>query len=67
MLAQSIADGILTGAIISLGAIGVAIEAGLPKDAILQGLANFGGVGRRFERKGEKKEARGERLEKKGL
>jgi len=37
----------------ALGAIGVALEAGLPKDAILQGLANFGGVGRRFERKGE--------------
>jgi len=39
----------------SLAAIGVAIEAGLPKEAILQGLANFGGVGRRFERKGERK------------
>lgn len=39
----------------SLGAIGVAMEAGLPKEAILQGLANFGGVGRRFERKGERK------------
>jgi len=39
----------------SLGAIGVALEAGLPKDAILRGLANFGGVGRRFERKGERK------------
>ena len=38
----------------ALGAIGVAIEAGLPKAAILQGLANFGGVGRRFERKGER-------------
>lgn len=39
----------------ALGAIGVAIEAGLEKKDILQGLANFGGVGRRFERKGERK------------
>ncbi|WP_459933899.1 UDP-N-acetylmuramate--L-alanine ligase [Fundidesulfovibrio butyratiphilus] len=37
----------------ALGAIGVALEAGLPKDAVLRGLAGFGGVGRRFERKGE--------------
>jgi UDP-N-acetylmuramate--alanine ligase len=39
----------------ALGAIGVAIEAGLDKDEILRGLSNFGGVGRRFERKGERK------------
>ncbi len=39
----------------SLGAIGVALEAGLEKEAILAGLSNFGGVGRRFERKGERK------------
>ncbi|MGE4291278.1 MAG: UDP-N-acetylmuramate--L-alanine ligase [Desulfovibrio sp.] len=39
----------------ALGAIGVSLEAGLDKDAILRGLANFGGVGRRFERKGERK------------
>ncbi len=39
----------------SLGAIGVALEAGLDKEAILRGLSNFGGVGRRFERKGERK------------
>lgn len=39
----------------ALGAIGVAIEAGLDKDDILRGLSNFGGVGRRFERKGERK------------
>jgi len=39
----------------SLGAIGVALEAGLPKEAILQGLANFGSVGRRFEKKGERR------------
>ncbi|MGE4551463.1 MAG: UDP-N-acetylmuramate--L-alanine ligase [Desulfovibrionaceae bacterium] len=39
----------------ALGAIGVSIEAGLPKEAILRGLSNFGGVGRRFERKGERK------------
>ncbi len=38
----------------SLGAIGVAIEAGLRKDDILRALSNFGGVGRRFERKGER-------------
>jgi len=38
----------------ALGAIGVANEAGLPKDAIMKGLENFGGVGRRFERKGER-------------
>jgi len=38
----------------ALGAIGVALQAGLPKDAILRGLANFGGVGRRFEKKGER-------------
>ncbi|MDP3425879.1 MAG: UDP-N-acetylmuramate--L-alanine ligase, partial [Humidesulfovibrio sp.] len=38
----------------ALGAIGVAIEAGLPKEAIMKGLENFGGVGRRFERKGER-------------
>lgn len=39
----------------ALGAIGVAIEAGLDKEDILRGLSNFGGVGRRFERKGERK------------
>ncbi|MFO7597570.1 MAG: UDP-N-acetylmuramate--L-alanine ligase [Desulfocurvibacter africanus] len=38
----------------SMAAIGVALEAGLPKEAILQGLERFGGVGRRFEIKGEK-------------
>ncbi|BBD08543.1 UDP-N-acetylmuramate--L-alanine ligase [Desulfovibrio ferrophilus] len=38
----------------ALGAIGIALEAGLPKEAILEGLAEFGGVGRRFERKGER-------------
>ncbi|SDB09837.1 UDP-N-acetylmuramate--L-alanine ligase [Desulfonatronum thiosulfatophilum] len=37
----------------ALGAVGVAIEAGLPRDAVLRGLKNFGGVGRRFEIKGE--------------
>ena len=39
----------------ALGAIGVALEAGLDRDDIVNGLANFGGVGRRFERKGERK------------
>ncbi|NLY40412.1 MAG: UDP-N-acetylmuramate--L-alanine ligase [Desulfovibrionales bacterium] len=38
----------------ALGAIGVALEAGVPKDDIIAGLAAFGGVGRRFERKGER-------------
>ena len=37
----------------ALGAIGVAIEAGLPKEAVVRGLKGFAGVGRRFERKGE--------------
>ncbi|WP_291327421.1 UDP-N-acetylmuramate--L-alanine ligase [Desulfovibrio sp. UCD-KL4C] len=40
----------------ALGAIGVAIEAGLDKKAILQGLSNFMGVGRRFEKKGQCKD-----------
>jgi len=39
----------------ALACIGVALEVGLGKDEIIKGLANFGGVGRRFERKGEKK------------
>ncbi|MBF0481717.1 MAG: UDP-N-acetylmuramate--L-alanine ligase [Desulfovibrionaceae bacterium] len=37
----------------ALGAIGVAVEADLPREAVLAGLAKFAGVGRRFERKGE--------------
>ncbi|WP_048831647.1 UDP-N-acetylmuramate--L-alanine ligase [Maridesulfovibrio hydrothermalis] len=37
----------------ALGAIGVALEAGIDKKAILSGLSNFMGVGRRFEKKGE--------------
>jgi UDP-N-acetylmuramate--alanine ligase len=37
----------------ALGAIGVAIEADLAKEAVVSGLAGFAGVGRRFERKGE--------------
>ncbi len=39
----------------ALACIGVALEAGLEKKDIINGLANFGGVGRRFERKGENK------------
>ena len=39
----------------AMGAIGVAVEAGLGQGAILRGLSNFGGVGRRFERKGERR------------
>ena len=38
----------------ALGAVGVAIEAGLDKEAVLRGLNQFSGVGRRFERKGER-------------
>lgn len=39
----------------ALASIGVALEAGIKKESIFQGLLNFGGVGRRFERKGEAK------------
>ena len=38
----------------ALAAIGVALEAGLPKEAVLRALEGFAGVGRRFERKGER-------------
>ena len=38
----------------ALGAIGVAMEAGISADVCLAGLAKFNGVGRRFERKGER-------------
>ena len=38
----------------ALAAIGVAMEAGVPKKDIIHGLGAFGGVGRRFEHKGEK-------------
>ena len=38
----------------ALGAVGVAIEIGIPKQAVLRGLTTFGGVGRRFEIKGER-------------
>ncbi|MGE4296399.1 MAG: UDP-N-acetylmuramate--L-alanine ligase [Desulfovibrionaceae bacterium] len=38
----------------ALGAIGVALECGIDKDVAFAGLAAFGGVGRRFELKGEK-------------
>jgi UDP-N-acetylmuramate--alanine ligase len=38
----------------ALGAIGVAIEAGLPREAVLRALSGFAGVGRRFEVKGER-------------
>lgn len=38
----------------ALGAIGVALEAGIDARCCIEGLARFGGVGRRFERKGEK-------------
>lgn len=38
----------------ALAAIGVAIEAGLPREAVLKALSSFGGVGRRFESKGER-------------
>ncbi|WP_300159957.1 UDP-N-acetylmuramate--L-alanine ligase [Solidesulfovibrio sp.] len=38
----------------ALGAIGISIEAGIPVPVIAEALAKFGGVGRRFERKGER-------------
>lgn len=38
----------------ALAAIGVALEAGIDAQCCIDGLARFGGVGRRFERKGEK-------------
>ena len=37
----------------ALAAIGVAMELGLPDDAVQRALAKFAGVGRRFERHGE--------------
>ena len=37
-----------------MGPSAISLEAGLDKQDILQGLASFGGVGRRFEKKGEK-------------
>ncbi len=37
-----------------LGAIGIAMQAGIPREDIVHALAFFGGVGRRFERKGIK-------------
>ena len=38
----------------ALAAVGVALEAGIAPAVALEGLAAFNGVGRRFERKGEK-------------
>ncbi|KXB09430.1 UDP-N-acetylmuramate--alanine ligase, partial [candidate division MSBL1 archaeon SCGC-AAA385M11] len=38
----------------ALGVIGLSIQAGLPREAIVRGLENFGGVGRRLELKGER-------------
>ena len=38
----------------ALGVIAVAMHAGISREAILQGLSSFGGVGRRMEIKGEK-------------
>jgi UDP-N-acetylmuramate--alanine ligase len=38
----------------ALGAVGVSLEVGIPLGPIAEALAKFGGVGRRFERKGEK-------------
>ena len=37
----------------ALATIAVASEVGVPDDAIARGLANFGGVGRRFQRYGD--------------
>ncbi|WP_420842847.1 UDP-N-acetylmuramate--L-alanine ligase [Desulfovibrio mangrovi] len=38
----------------ALGAIGVSLEAGISEAACIEGLSGFTGVGRRFERKGER-------------
>ena len=38
----------------ALAAVGVALEAGIASECVIGGLDRFGGVGRRFERKGEK-------------
>ncbi|NCC25143.1 MAG: UDP-N-acetylmuramate--L-alanine ligase [Deltaproteobacteria bacterium] len=38
----------------ALAAIGVSIHADIPKEAIVSALAGFGGVGRRFEHRGER-------------
>ena len=38
----------------ALASVGVALEAGIAPEHIIEGLGRFGGVGRRFERKGEK-------------
>ncbi|GFM36671.1 UDP-N-acetylmuramate--L-alanine ligase [Desulfovibrio psychrotolerans] len=38
----------------ALGAVGVSLEAGIEPAACLEGLSGFTGVGRRFERKGER-------------
>lgn len=38
----------------ALAAIGVALDAGIEPHFCIEGLARFGGVGRRFEHKGEK-------------
>ncbi|MDR2726412.1 MAG: UDP-N-acetylmuramate--L-alanine ligase [Deltaproteobacteria bacterium] len=38
----------------ALAAIGVALEAGIAPEHVICGLGRFGGVGRRFERKGER-------------
>ena len=38
----------------ALGAVGVSLEVGIPLAPIAEALAKFGGVGRRFERKGER-------------
>ncbi|EPR44447.1 UDP-N-acetylmuramate--L-alanine ligase [Desulfovibrio sp. X2] len=38
----------------ALGVIGVSLEVGLAKDKVIEALSRFGGVGRRFELKGER-------------
>ena len=38
----------------ALAAIGVSLQADIPVEACIAGLSKFGGVGRRFERKGER-------------
>jgi len=46
----------------ALAALGVAMELGLPDDAVARALARFAGVGRRFQRWGEMKSADGGRF-----
>ena len=53
----TMADSMIVGRFVgedALAAIGVALDAGIEPHFCIEGLARFGGVGRRFEHKGEK-------------